>query len=119
MMITEKDLFIRIKRGKTMNKKSLLMTSLIATIGYIVYLKVVALNSIDYANLLDSIKPVIPHALTLLGTFVFNLMAYLKGRKMTIVWTAVLAALASISYIPMSMVMLIPLGIIMFAYTKA
>jgi hypothetical protein len=107
------------QKGKNMNKKSLLMTSLIATIGYIVYLKVVGLNTIDYTDLFNSIKPLILHALALLGTFAFNLAAYLKGRKMTIVWTAVLAALAAISYIPMSMVMLIPLGILMFAYTKA
>jgi hypothetical protein len=102
-----------------MNKKSLLMTSLIATIAYIVYLKVVGLNTIDYSNLFNSIKPLIPHALLLVATFVFNLMAYLKGQKMTIVWTAVLAALASISYIPMSLVMLIPLGFIIYAYVKA
>jgi len=102
-----------------MNKKSLLMTSLIATIAYIVYLKVVGLNNIDFSDLFNSIKPLIPHALILVGTFAFNLAAYLKGQKMTIVWTGVLAAMASISYIPMSMVMLIPLGIIIFAYTKA
>lgn len=102
-----------------MNKKSLLMTSLIATIAYIVYLKVVGLNTFDYSNLFNSIKPLIPHALALLGTFVFTLMAYLKGQKMTIVWAAVLAALAAISYIPMSLVMLIPLGFIIYAYIKA
>lgn len=119
MIILEKDLSLRIKREKTMNKKNLLLTSLIATIAYIVYLKVVGLNTIDYSDLFNSIKPLIPHGLTLVGTFVFNLMAYLNGRKMTIVWTGVLAALASISYIPMSMAMLIPLGILIFAYTKA
>lgn len=95
------------------------MTSLIAIIAYIIYLKTVALNNIDYTDLFNSIKPLIPHALTLLGAFAFNLVAYLKGRKMTIIWAGVFCAWASISYIPSSLVMLIPLGFIIFAYIKA
>lgn len=102
-----------------MNRKSILMTSLITIIAYIVYLKAVGLSNIDYSDLFNSIKPLIPHGLTLVGAFVFNLIAYLKGQKMSIVWTGVFCALASISYLPVSLVMLIPLGFVMFAYTKA
>jgi hypothetical protein len=102
-----------------MNKKNLLLTSMIAIIAYIVYLKVVGLSNIDYAVLFKSIQPLIPHVLAVIGAFVFNLIAYLKGGKLNIVWAGVCCALAAISNMPESYLMFIPLGLNIFAYIKA
>jgi hypothetical protein len=102
-----------------MTKKSLLMTSLIAIIAYVVYLKAVGLNSMDYSNLFASIKPLIPHALTLVGAFACNLLAYLKGQKGLILGAGIFCVLAALSYFPMSLVMIIPLGFIILAYIKS
>jgi hypothetical protein len=101
-----------------MTKKSLLMTSLIAIIAYIVCLKAVGLNNIDYSYLFASIKPLIPHALTLMGAFVFNLLAYLNGQKRMILGAGIFCFLAVVSYVPLSLVMIIPLGFVLLAYTK-
>jgi len=101
-----------------MKNKTLILISFIIMVAYIGYLKVVGLNDLDMSNLLESIKPLIPHSLALVGAFIFNLIAYLKQKKTAVLGAAIFSILSIISYIPVSLVMIAPLAVLAYAYIK-
>ncbi len=101
-----------------MKNKTLILISLIVMVGYIAYLKVGALNDLDMSNLLESIKPLIPHSLALVGAFIFNLIAYLKLKKTAVLVAAIFCLFSIISFIPLSLVMVAPLAILAYTYLK-
>ncbi len=106
------------KRKKNMKTKNILLISLLALVGYIAVLKLVGLKNIDFSDLFNSLKPMIPHTLALMGAFIANLFAYLKGHKGAILAAELFCILSAISYLPMSLGMLVPAALIIFAYTK-
>ena len=68
-----------------MKPKTLVLIALLISIVYIGYLKVVGLNDLDFNNLFESIKPLIPHSIALMATFIFLVMAYLKQQTSNVV----------------------------------
>ena len=101
-----------------MKNKTLILISLIIMVAYIAYLKVVGLNDLDMSNILESIKPLIPHSLALVGAFIFNLIAYLKDKKTAVLGAAIFCVLSIISYIPLSLLMVAPLALLAYVYLK-
>lgn len=101
-----------------MKTKTVIMISLLVMFVYIAYLKMVGLNDLDFDNLFESIRPLIPHSLALVGAFVFNVLAYLKGKAMHVVIAALFSLVSAISYFPNSLVMLIPAAILVYAYLR-
>jgi len=101
-----------------MKTKNILLVSLLIMVVYIAYLKVLGLNDIDYSNLVVSIKPFLPHSLALAGAFIFNVVAYRSLKPLHILAATVLSILSAVLYFPTSLAMLIPAGVLVFAYMK-
>ncbi len=101
-----------------MKTKNILLISLLALVAYVAVLKLIGLNSIDFSDLFNSLKPIIPHFTALMGAFIATLIAYLKVNKGGILAAELFCILSAISYLPMSLGMLIPAALIVFAYTK-
>jgi len=101
-----------------MKTKNILLIALLTLIAYIGVLKMIGLNDIDFSDLLNSIKPMLPHSFALMGAFITTLLAYLKGKKGVILAAELFCILSIISYLPLSLAMLVPAALIIFAYTK-
>lgn len=97
-----------------MKPKTLVLSALLITIVYIGVLKVIGLNDLDFNNLFESIKPLIPHSVALGATFIFLIMAYLKQQTSNLVLAIVGCLLSVMTYVPMSLLMLIPAGILLY-----
>ena len=101
-----------------MKTKTLCLIALLVMFAYIAYLKVAGLNDLDFNNLFESIRPMIPHSLVLIGAFIFNVLSYLKGKTMHIVFASLFSLLSAVSYYPISLLMLIPTAILVLAYIR-
>jgi ABC-type phosphate/phosphonate transport system permease subunit len=111
-------IWVKKKRRTVMKTKTLILISLLVMFVYIAYLKVAGLNDLDFNNLFESIRPLIPHSMALIGAFVFNILAYLKGKMLVVVMGALLSLVSAISYYPTSLLMLIPTAILVYATIK-
>ena len=101
-----------------MKTKTLALISLILTLVYIAALKLIALNDLDYSNIFESIRPLIPHALALIVAFVLNVLAYTKGDTMLISFAGIFCLIASMSYLPFSLLMIIPTAVLSYAVNQ-
>lgn len=101
-----------------MNRKNFLILSFVLIIVYIGYLKTVGITNIDMNNLLESIRPYLLHSLFLMGAFIFNLLAILKKTQGFILGAVLLCVLSALTQFPMSLMMLIPAGVLSFTYFK-
>jgi len=101
-----------------MKTKTISLISLLVMFGYIAYLKVAGLNDLDFNNLFESIRPLIPHSFALIGAFIFNVLAYMKGKTMHVALAALFSLVSAVSYYPTSLFMLIPAAIMVYAYLR-
>lgn len=97
-----------------MKPKTLVLIALVITIVYIGFLKVAGLNDLDFNNLFESIKPLIPHSFALMATFIFLVMAYLKQLTSNVVLAIVGSLLSTMTYVPLSLFMLIPAAVLLY-----
>ena len=102
-----------------MRTKTMLLISLLFTFIYIGYLKMGPLNVFDLTNLWAQIKPLILHFVALTGCFIFNVLAYRKFQPKWVILTVVFALIASVTYFPTSLAMLIVVVLGIQAYVKA
>lgn len=101
-----------------MKTKNLLLISVLITVVYIGYLKMVPLNVFDMTNLWASIKPLFLHFVALTGCFIFNVLAYRKAETKWVILTIIFGTVSALTYFPLSLVMLIPVGLSAYAFTK-
>lgn len=101
-----------------MKNKTLLLISLVLTVAYIGYLKMVPLNVFDFNNLWAQLKPLFLHFVALTALFIFNVLAYRKAETKWVVLSTGFALIAALTYFPTSLVMLIPAALCGFVFTK-
>jgi len=99
-------------------KDPLLLIALLLLVAYIAVLKVVGLSTFDFANLLESIKPVLAHSLLLFAAFILTLLGYLKGGSSRSIAAVLLCVASALTYLPLSALMFLPAALIAFAWWK-
>lgn len=99
-----------------MSKKSLLLIAFIICLIYSTLLTAAVPGLMDVVNPLKSSHPL--HAISLGVAVVITFCAYLYKKKEFIIGAWILTLFASATYIPVSLIMIIPLGFITLAYFK-
>ena len=91
-----------------MRTKTMLLISLLFTVIYIGYLKMIPMNVFDMTNLWASIKPLFLHFVALTDCFIFNVLAYRKPEQKWVILMVIFALVAALTYFPLGLAMLIP-----------
>ena len=99
-------------------KNPFVLYALIALIVYIGVFKTFGATQFDFSDIITSLKPYLPHSLALMGSFVFTLLAYLKNQNVYRLWGAIFGVLATATFFPLSLAMIIPAGLLGWAWYK-
>ena len=99
-------------------KNPLVLYALIALVVYIAVFKTFGATQFDFSDIITSLKPYLPHSFALLGAFILTLMAYLKNDTTYGLWAAIVGLIASVTFIPVSLGLIVPTDLSGWAWYK-